>query len=575
MGLIVILILIPVILIPAGFISHSRRIGKNRYEISQLKAAIRKLEIRSEKSAIEEKAVTDSLEKISTDKPLPVVTEREKNYIRRPEIAVHSVSEKKESIPDTTAVKTGSEEKLPVKETGKPEIQPESKPSFIKQKKPSKPFLQKSDFLVKLEKLFIENWIGIIGSLVMVIGIAFLGIYAAVKLSEVFRFSIIFGIAALLFGLFLFFRRKEFWKNLALWLRSASAAVVMFACLGAGFIPGLRFITSPVPATMVLFTGIALNVVFAFISANQLFAGLHTLFSLAALLVLKQDPAILMLAAGIALCGIIITFIQKWEFHLLVTISLFFAFTMSWVFRNNPVPVAWTRYATAAVLLVHIPAILIHYRKMFSDSGFSVKSFIIHLLNWIYLTVSLIMLSTGSRWDAFILLAAAAGVFVLARLAKVRRIRWLYVTDTLVAQSVAYAAAVEFSAIVPDPVLITVILIIETFIFCSVMLAENEKKLYQFGQICLNILGVLFGGLFIYKAFDTCGYEWDPKLLNLSLLAILPVLSQMLFSLILEGKHSRIFGQERKSGFKTIRIIPLAVLSAASCNRTVISGRNT
>lgn len=92
----------------------------------------------------------------------------------------------------------------------------------------------------KIEKQIAYNWTGIIGTMVLVLGVGFLGIYTALKMNEFFRFLLVIGCSFIMNGVFIAYRHTEKWKKLALWMRSASGAVFLFACLGAGGIPGLH-----------------------------------------------------------------------------------------------------------------------------------------------------------------------------------------------------------------------------------------------------------------------------------------------------------------------------------------------
>ena len=74
---------------------------------------------------------------------------------------------------------------------------------------------KKSDFWAKTEKQFIENWTGILGAVIMVAGVVFFGIYAALKVNAFFRFLLITGFAVLLIGAFIYLKRHDKWVKLA------------------------------------------------------------------------------------------------------------------------------------------------------------------------------------------------------------------------------------------------------------------------------------------------------------------------------------------------------------------------
>ena len=103
-----------------------------------------------------------------------------------------------------------------------------------------------------LETQFVENWTGILGSIILVMGIGFLGIFAALKFSPLMRFSMMCGAAGMLYGIYRYFNFRQKWLKLASWLRSAAGAIFLFACLGAGGIPGLQWIFDPLSGLVVL-----------------------------------------------------------------------------------------------------------------------------------------------------------------------------------------------------------------------------------------------------------------------------------------------------------------------------------
>ncbi|HPA70815.1 MAG TPA: hypothetical protein PKY31_01010, partial [Spirochaetota bacterium] len=187
----------------------------------------------------------------------------------------------------------------------------------------------------KLEKRFAENWTGIIGAVVMVMGVAFLGVYAALKMTPLFRFLIITAFAAFLFALYLFLRKKEAWRGLAHWLRSSSGAIFLFACLGSGGIPGLKWIDDPLYALAFLGVGIIINLVFGFAGGTQVFASLHVVLSLVALGIAPQNQTTMILSAVVVLFGVILAYRDRWEYHLMVSITGYLAYHFYWFHESG------------------------------------------------------------------------------------------------------------------------------------------------------------------------------------------------------------------------------------------------
>ena len=110
------------------------------------------------------------------------------------------------------------------------------------------------EHLRRFEHMFIENWTGILGTVVVVAGVTFIGIYTALRLPPFYRFLMMVGAAVALGAASTFLRRRESWWPLAEWVRSAAAAIFMFACAASGGLPGLgmQWIEASTPALELL-----------------------------------------------------------------------------------------------------------------------------------------------------------------------------------------------------------------------------------------------------------------------------------------------------------------------------------
>jgi hypothetical protein len=68
-----------------------------------------------------------------------------------------------------------------------------------------------SKFMKTAEKQFADNWTGILGTAIMVLGIGYLSIYTALKVAPLFRVLILWLYAGLLVGSYYFLQKKEKW----------------------------------------------------------------------------------------------------------------------------------------------------------------------------------------------------------------------------------------------------------------------------------------------------------------------------------------------------------------------------
>jgi uncharacterized membrane protein len=358
----------------------------------------------------------------------------------------------------------------------------------------------------KIQQQFIENWTGILGSIIMVMGVGFLGIYTALKVSPVYRFVMVVVFSALLLGLFFFLKSKPKWVRLALWLRSGAGAIFLFACLGAGTIDGLKWVDDPLKGTglVLLLMGIVLNLYLSFIGGNQVFASLHVLLSLVALSIAPPNTITFIAAAIVTLFGIALTYREKWEYHLLLTISLFFAYHLYWYFQNGMSELSRVQHLTGiiAVAAVSVLALLVHYRSLYQTTVFERLPFFVHFANWVYFGIGLYVHSMGSAWKPVVIGCGSIAAFLLARQARRLEIRWLFITDTLAAQAIALFALFSMTRWQVNPFVILGMMLLETLIFLVIMVLEKEQLLCSIGTIVKYILGISLLW-WVYSTIDT------------------------------------------------------------------------
>ncbi len=454
-----------------------RRVDSLQRTVGDLEGRLRLLERRKEDEIVEEKVEIEPEVpvEIETPAPAPVVAQVMRSFERQ---AAEEM--KKATVEVTEALITAA---IP-KESPKPESKPASRP-------------RRKNRLMELWKVvesrFAENWTGVLGSMIMVMGISFLGIYTALKMAPFYRFVMLVIVAGVFGGLYFFLRRRPKWRQLSSWLRSSGGAVFLFACVGAGGIPGLQWAESAMMALILLVAGVAVNSYLAYSGGTQVFASLHVLLSLIALAIAPANAITLVVASIVTLIGIAITYREQWEYHLLLTIGLFFAFHLYWYLEMGASAIGGTTANPAGiltVLAVGVAALLVHYREVYSTELFARVPFMVHFFNWAFLGFGLYLHSTGSKWKPLIIAAGAVASFVLARLARARGIRWLYVTDTLVAQAIALIAL----ATVGDWGVLWIYILGFVFIECSIfmhtMIREKEKLLGMAGAWLVMLAGL-------------------------------------------------------------------------------------
>lgn len=370
---------------------------------------------------------------------------------------------------------------------------------------------KKNEMWEKIEKQFAENWTGILGSIILVIGVGFLGIYAALKVSAMGRFMLISGFAALLGGVFFYLHKKEDWLKLALWLRSSAGAIFLFACVGANGIPGLKFTDNETAGLLLLFLGIAVNLFLGYIGGKQSFASLHVLLSLVSVVIMPLSPLSLIVGDVVTLFGVALTYREKWDYHLLFTISSFFVFHLFyWNSLHHVISQQERITGILTILVIGLAVALVHYRKVYTTKEFEAAPFTVHLVNWFYFGLGLFLYSNGSRYSTFFLAAGSIAAFLLARKAKKLEIRWLYLTDTLIAQLTAIIALATLNRWEVDAVVILAAIFAEGLLFLIIAQKEKDALLYKIGTVTLNLTGL---SLLIYS-LATIDYSNQSLIIN-------------------------------------------------------------
>ena len=356
-----------------------------------------------------------------------------------------------------------------------------------------------SSFWTQFGNRFLENWIAIIGVAVLVVGITFLGIWAASRLEPLFRTGMIVGAAAVLFAFSFILRKKELFRKLCEWLRSASAAVYLFATIGAGGIPGLKWIENPFLGLLFLISGILFNIVLGLIS----------------LFMVPQSIITLVVGTVITFSGLAITFRKKWDFHHLFSLLFYFGYIIFWGLKVDTHETFYNLSAMAAILITGILTLSIHYRIIYNEKKFEVVPFLVHILNWFFIAFGLIKYASDFDYIALPLFSAAVILYFLARRAKRKNIFWLYYTDTFTAQLMAALAVIALLRLDVYFTLVLFILFMETLIFSFVVFKEKREIVHNISLIFLILSAFVLG---FSAVIDSAEAEKKEAFLNFSYL---------------------------------------------------------
>jgi hypothetical protein len=358
----------------------------------------------------------------------------------------------------------------------------------------------------RFEQMFIENWTGIAGTVVVVAGVTFIGIYTALRLAPVYRFLMIVGAAAALGGVSMFLCRREAWQALAEWVRSAAAAIFLFACAASGGLPGLglQWIEAATPALALLLLGLAVNLYLAWTAAAQTFASLHVILSVLPLVIVPQSAVSLGIASVVALFAVVLSFRARWDQHLLIVIGTYFLYHVSWYLRlGDELDATWLRsFGALSAIAVFVTAALVHYRKDYASQKLELWPLLVHISNWVLLALALLVYPNASSTRGLALALAGVIAYLLARRARPLGVRWLYLCDTLIGQALVVAALVSLYPLIANIQLTLLAIFLETVLFLRLVIDEGEDSLARVGWFSANSAGVLFavGGVYVLGA---------------------------------------------------------------------------
>lgn len=398
---------------------------------------------------------------------------------------------------------------------------PETEPAyqFEEQKEPQhqeEEIYVESAFSVlmkKLEQQFAENWTGILGTAIMVLGIGYLSIYTALKVSPMFRVLILWLYAGVLVGSYFFLQKKEKWFKTGLWLRSAGASLFLFGCFGASQIPALTFINSIPLAYSLIGIGIATNLFVGYIIKQQTFLSLHVILSILILCVIPEKLLITFLLASLtATAGIILSYKEKWEYHLLIVISAFIIFDIWFTQGTHTLTASQNIFAILGIVLVSISCMYMQYRSIYANTRFDQIAFITHLTNWVLFALGLILHSTGSKIKIFVLFAAAILCLFAALFARKKKIFWLYHLDGMVSFVLFSLSIIMLNdwKIGFDIIACLLYLLVITCLF--IVYKSNEVLLHKIFLGINHLLCLIVFGFFIFDINPLYGQDYSTNI---------------------------------------------------------------
>ncbi|MBX7231846.1 MAG: hypothetical protein K1X29_07145 [Bdellovibrionales bacterium] len=348
---------------------------------------------------------------------------------------------------------------------------------------PKKSF-RDSEFWKNLEVQFAGNVTGIVGTLAVVLGVIFLGVYAAIQLDPLGRFGVVCMFSLGLYALYFFLSNKTFWKNISLWVRSASGVIFLVGCIGSVGIESMKWVNDPWIGLALLVSGLSANLVLGFLNGGQIFASIHVLFSLLALSLVPVNEITFSIAALVAFVGIVMSFKDRqWDKHLIATTLEFTALHFYWIYsfksNNQEFPIQ-SIHAIVLCLIVGATGLISHYRKTYSGaSGLQQIPFFAHVITWATLGLNLYAHSKGSVWSTVFLALSVFLSFGMSIKAERMSIQWLYICDRLASLLLALLTVISLKKFGLSGYEISSIAAIVATIFLRIVAQTFEKTIFK------------------------------------------------------------------------------------------------
>ncbi|NJD31164.1 MAG: DUF2339 domain-containing protein [Gammaproteobacteria bacterium] len=393
----------------------------------------------------------------------------------------------------------------------------------------------------ELERRLMENWTGILGAVVVVAGVTFIGIYTALRLQPFYRFLLTLAAAGAFLGASRLLGQKKAWLQFSAWLRSTGAAILLFACAAAGGLPGLglQWIHDPAAALALLLAGIAANLLIARVAGTEVFATLHVLLSLLPLAIVPATTTALAIASAVAAFGVGLATRGRWDRHLAAVLGAYALFSLLWAAQMGErlEPQAARYIAAGCAAIVFVAAALAHYRKDYAQPTPPAIQLGVHLANWGLLAFAMFAYLPGYLVRAGVLLALAVLAYRLGRRARGLRVAWLHQADTLTAQGLVLLALWTGYDLGAGDTLMLLIVLVETLAFRRLVERGDDELLDKVAD-CLPIVAAAL--LAIGGAADVVARP-DDRLALAAMLAVgsaCAVLGERLLRSATDGVHS-------------------------------------
>lgn len=486
------IVIIPILV---SYITAKRTLRSQRLRIDSLETNLSSL--RKSLQQLKSKTTVESKEtELKTAAALAV---KEHPWIGEAETAA-----KEEFIPAEKEKPRTAPAKKIVQAVSTPKVQQQEDPGIIE----------------RLETYFAAEITGIAGTFAIILGVIFLGIYAAISMGPFGRFLLVCGASAGLYVVHEFLKRKKVWYDIALWLRSAAGVIFLIGCLASCSVPAMRWIDTEAQGWGLILIGITVNLSFGFLNKTQIFAGLHTVLSLIALLFIPFTFVCFLLASVIVMVGLTASYREKkWDIYI-CTISIAYTFAhFYWILNDKSFWPESQIIPIITCLIVGITALGNHYRKLYHSNEDGAKNAIIRFIIWLTLGLNLLPHTTGSWLSTAGLMAGMILSFGFSSYALHNGVKWLFNCDRTVSLAMLLLACFSLERYDISAMEILLLSTPLSLIFFKLTSEAREKFIFNLTMGVVLILYTILFVEFIDRSVESTEIFWFTA--NFAVLALL------------------------------------------------------
>ena len=346
----------------------------------------------------------------------------------------------------------------------------------------------------KILSIIKDNWLTVLGGLAVIVGIVSFGLATNIMAKPEYRVGMILLGAFALLGIGQWLGRLPHWRHASSWLQPISGAIILFACIGASQIPGLKFINIPFFATCAFGFGVTINLVLSILTPKQWIASFHVLLSLVAFNLTPHTTQILPISTLIICIGLISAYRRHWDLHMLLIMIAYAVQNTYWKLCLIDPLIPWIpTFAVGSATLLACLAAAVHYKRKLDNSQSNALSITAHISNWGLLmwNLSLYAYSISWIWAVFMMLSIAT--FTLAYYAKRKRASWLYLVNVLTSQAFMIATIISSALFLQFNELdVGMIVLSEIIAFNIACQIKKENTLLRYGYCLQYVASTLY-----------------------------------------------------------------------------------